>query len=394
VTIRRIGCLTDVPVGYGSPQIQYLLRSLARHFGTGSPTVCQPYSEAYPASHDEAPDLTFHSIRWRQATTPFWFADGGRGQERLAAGFRDWVRTERPDLLLLTGFNSLRYLDPGTDLGPRPFVVHYALEFQARQEMDATTAARHAESVEAFDLLLFSETNRRRRYNREFGTEGVAQATVLNVPPADAFPVVPAHKRNGHVLLQSASIQWDLTYPEFLATTGRPRIPFDVYGLIYDGPARILDAAEAATAFGVRYLGAVTNRELARLRAGYSYSFVAWKPAQFNTLFACPNKLFESIASGVPPITAPHPQCAEIVRTYDCGLVMRDWSFTAFCDTLENACSLLGTPRYAALVRNCLQAHRAALNWETEFDGIVDFLPSPSAGRTKPARTAARGRRS
>jgi hypothetical protein len=377
VSPRHIGCFTDVPVGYGSPQIQYLLRALAEHYGGECLLeVCQPRSDAYPDVGAELPDLKLCNVEYPDAATSFWFADGGGGQEHLASGFRTWLDQTRPDVLVLTGFNSLRYLDPATAFATwRPYVIHYALEFLARTDMDASTASRHQASVKVVDLLLFTEANRRAYYNREFGTTAVPQAMVLNVPPIDRFPVRPATARNGRLLVQSASIQWGLTYPEFLATTNRPRIPVDVYGLIYDGPARILDAPESASAFGVRYLGAITNAQLSQRRCDYAYSFVAWAPAQFNTLFACPNKLFESIASGVPPITAPHPQCADIVGAYDCGIVMRDWSYGAFCDALDVALTIHGTPRYRELVRNCVHAHRSALNWERQFGTVANFLP-------------------
>jgi glycosyltransferase involved in cell wall biosynthesis len=141
----------------------------------------------------------------------------------------------------------------------------------------------------------------------------------------------------------------------------------------------VLDTAEAAAAFGVRYLGAVSNTELAELRAAYAFSFVAWAPTQFNTLYACPNKLFESIASGVPPIAAPHPQCAAVLREHDCGILMRNWSFDAFCEALDTAQGLLGTPRYRQLVRNCLHAHRTALNWERQFAEVAGLLPASRA---------------
>lgn len=386
-----LGCLTDVPVGYGSPQIQYLVRSMARHLGLATqPLVCEPDSSAYPAAHDQFPDLAFTRVRWDNARGPFWYMDAGAGQAVFADGIRAWLRERRPSVLVLTGFNALRYFDP-TAYGPgeRPFLVYCALEFLSRRELDSDTAKRHEAAAGAVDLAMFTEDNRRRYYNREFSFDGVPQATLLNAPPLDAFPVQDSRRRNGRVLFQSASIQWNATYPEYLLNVGRPPIGFDVYGFVYSGPARILASRDTAQAFAVKYCGNVTNAQLARLRAQYAYSFVAWNPRSFNTLYACPNKLFESIASGVPPITAPHPQCVDVVRTYDCGIVMRDWSYDAFCEATDEAQRLLGTPRYRELVANCRRAHRTELNWERQFAKLVPLLSQAGLGTT----TAAKPRR-
>jgi hypothetical protein len=385
-----IGCLSDVPVGYGTPQIQHLLSSLAQHYRLRHPIlICEPDSSVYPHVHEQYPEFAFTRSNMPESQSPFWYMDRGPGEARFTEDVRRWLRVHRPSLLVLTGFNCLRFFDPQIYAETeRPFVVYYALEFLTRREMDDTVVRRHEEATRLVDAAVFSEAQRQVLYNREFDLSHVSQAMLYNAPPRGAFEIVSPDKRNGRVLFQSASIQWGLTYPEYLLNADRPRIGFDVYGLVYPGPAHVLASPGLEPAFDVRYCGSVPNRELARLRSHYSYAFVAWKPQSFNTLYACPNKLFEAIASGVPPISAPHPQCAEIIEKYDCGILMQDWSYRAFCRALDEAIRIRNTPRYRELVANCRRASERELNWDVQFEKLIPLLPrSPRlVGRRKTQR--------
>jgi glycosyltransferase involved in cell wall biosynthesis len=127
----------------------------------------------------------------------------------------------------------------------------------------------------------------------------------------------------------------------------------------------------------VRYHGLLEADDLVRRRREYAYSIVMWNPTiSDNHLYAAPNRLFTSIQAGVPPIVAPHPQCRIMVDRYDCGLVMRDWSFEAFHDALRLGMKLYGTSRYAELVENCRRAAATELNWDAQFNKIRRFLPT------------------
>ncbi|MFQ5502752.1 MAG: glycosyltransferase, partial [Phycisphaerae bacterium] len=117
----------------------------------------------------------------------------------------------------------------------------------------------------------------------------------------------------------------------------------------------------------LKYHGYVDNATLRAIRRSYSYGITYWNPSIKNQLYACPNKFFESIAAGVPPITAPHPQTKMLVERYDCGIVMKDWSRAAFVDALKHAISLMNSSRYADMVNNCGKACRRELNWEYQF---------------------------
>src|SRR5439155_25091451 len=92
-------------------------------------------------------------------------------------------------------------------------------------------------------------------------------------------------------------------------------------------------------------------------------------------------KMFESIAAGIPPICTPHPQCVEILREFDCGVLLQDWSREALIRALREAQSIFATPRYAELAANCRKAVDQALNWGDQFAALQPLLPSPASLR-------------
>jgi hypothetical protein len=88
--------------------------------------------------------------------------------------------------------------------------------------------------------------------------------------------------------------------------------------------------------------------------------------------------MFESIAAGIPPICTPHPQCVEIIRKFDCGIVLDDWSAESVFAGISGAHDIFGTARYHELVANCRKANRDELNWEHQFALLAPFLKPAS----------------
>jgi glycosyltransferase involved in cell wall biosynthesis len=151
-------------------------------------------------------------------------------------------------------------------------------------------------------------------------------------------------------------------------------VPVDMFGLI-EGPEKQESKAEFSKLFSsVRYYGCIDAEALANLRRFCSFSIVMWNPSEENQLYAAPNKFFESIAAGVPPITAPHPQCKMLVDRYKCGIVMDGWDFNSFYAAIQQALKIYGTEQYNIMVENCRKAFVQELNWEKQFEKVKPFL--------------------
>ncbi len=92
-----------------------------------------------------------------------------------------------------------------------------------------------------------------------------------------------------------------------------------------------------------------------------------------NQRFSLPNKLFDTIAAGVPVIVSPLPEVSALVRKYECGLVLDEMTPRA----IAGALSLLRDDRQ--LLSGLSDKARAAakeLNWEKEQLAEQEFFRS------------------
>ncbi len=64
-----------------------------------------------------------------------------------------------------------------------------------------------------------------------------------------------------------------------------------------------------------------------------------------------------------------------LLHRYQCGILMKDWSFKSFQAAVTQAMQVFGTDRYAEMVENCGKAVREELNWETQFQKLRRLLP-------------------
>ena len=80
--------------------------------------------------------------------------------------------------------------------------------------------------------------------------------------------------------------------------------------------------------------------------------------------------------SGIPPISTPNPQCKMLINRYDCGLIMHDWNFESFSNSLELALRLYETTKYEKMVKNCIKATKEELNWNAQMTKLKKFLKS------------------
>lgn len=57
---------------------------------------------------------------------------------------------------------------------------------------------------------------------------------------------------------------------------------------------------------------------------GFDYSFCLIEPCSLSDYFSMPNKLFQSLASGIPVIASNIPDLSKFVYKYNCGFVIND----------------------------------------------------------------------
>ncbi len=358
----RIGCISDVCLGYGSPQIPELVISLCDYYGAEN-LVIEPHRPELPPRHSSFPRLRIQ--RARNVFCPYTPPGRIEYLREAARIMRDYA----PELLVICCTYCLPAL---FKLGKRPsFVIYYSYEsipFYGEFDVEMN---RHLEGM--VDLVIFPEENRAIREVERFRFRGAAKAILYNCSNlADPRPE-PPDQRNGKAIYFGV-IDPVATLASYYTRPEAQRFPIDLYG-----PIRVSSEWERRSFLEklggrIRYRGQMGRTELEAVRKQYAYSVVMWEPSVENQLYAAPNKFFESIADGVPPIAAPHPQCKMLIERYGCGLLMPDWSFEGFCSTLEKAFRLCGGARWREMIGNCERAARQELNWPQQFEKLKPYL--------------------
>jgi hypothetical protein len=123
-----------------------------------------------------------------------------------------------------------------------------------------------------------------------------------------------------------------------------------------------------------RYLGLMSHTDLLKCLEDYAYRLVFWNASDINTLYASPNKYFESISHCLPPIATPHPQMLEINRLYRCSLLSSNFSQEAVVDAMLDAERIFYSDGYLRLLKGCVAASFDALQWSAQFARVGQFL--------------------
>lgn len=356
--------VADVSLGYGSPQILAYLSSLADLYGVGVLALepdevhKQPFQSSDPAVVIKriSTNLPPHSSAGRIA----YILEAAKLVNRL-----------KPRMLVIFCTYSLPIL---YKLSYKPdFVLYVSLESIAAYGSLDIQINRHIR--DRLDLIVFPEENRARLDTKRCGFIKQKLAVVYNaaaLTPDDA--IYPASQRRERILY-SGTLDPERTLAGYFLEKDVQTLPVDLYGAISgDADGRLRRGLDNSNT-RLRYHGMIDAKSLEQVRRTSAFSLVMWAPTNENQLYACPNKFFESIADGVPPIAAPHPQMKMLLERYGCGILMDDWSLTAFKRALVEAASIFGTANYDAMVAACRTAAVEELNWEIQFKKIFRFLP-------------------
>lgn len=367
--IKIVG-VSDVSVGYGSPQIPRLMGSLADYYGSTALILEPDQSDKQPL---KTPPHRCHLERVRTAAHPH--TELGRRQFVAAATRR--LNALRPDVLVLFCTYTLPVL---TGLRRKPrFTLYHSLEsILSYGPLDVRLNGHLADQI---DVVIFPEENRARLDGQRCGLLRRPMVVMYNVRNERRFNPSPLARRTAK-LLYSGTLDRDQTLAEYFLRPELAGLPIDIYGQTTGSDSDALKATLSAANGAVHYHGYVPAATLDGVRGQYGFSIVLWAPNNENQYYAAPNKFFDAIADGIPPIVAPHPQCKQFVDRYGCGIVMDDWGFPAFLAAVKRARSLFGTSEYDRLVAGCGRAVEREVNWPAQFEKLVPLLRSQSAHRS------------
>jgi hypothetical protein len=366
--VVRIAGVSDVVLGYGSPQIPSLLCALAEHYQVNEALLLEPSATALPPRNRIAGlpcRLTVETIKTRD--NPHQRA-AGRIEYVCRAARR--INAFRPEIVVVFCTYSLPAL---FKLQYRPaLTIYHSIE---------TIAAYGAFDVQMnrclsglVDLVIFPEENRAIVDTRRCGFHGIPKVIMYNVSNSgeQADAMLPPGRRSGRVLC-AGTIDRHRTFASWFLDVQMRGVPVDLCGRIggWENPSQFVNALPPS----MRYFGLLDGPTCRKMLKDYAYSLVVWNPVDENTLFAAPNKLFESISAGVPPICAPHPLCKLLLDRYQCGILMKDWTFLSFYEAIQRGLRLVGTSAYDRMVANCAHAVEQELNWNAQWGKVKRLLP-------------------
>lgn len=354
---QRILVLSDVTLGFSVPQIHLLARSLAE-FLEAETLIVEPDMKARrDLSEIEGVRIVRISTRM-PPHDPVFVVEYARAARQV---YREFA----PDILVVL---NAGLLPPLLLEAHRPaLVVYYMLESLDHQMAHGGTLFFDLNRMSAnlIDLVLVPEIRRFQSDRVRLQWPEIPIVEVLNVSPDPGDVDV---ERSGCRFLYAGTLSREGGM-DYLLDDRLRHLDIDVVGPIDSAEARDFVARFTAPAEGGirRYLGLVPHSQVLEMLPSYSYRIVVWKAESLNSYFASPNKFFESIACGVPPVSTPNPQVVDIARKYHCALVSDDWGIDSFCHTMADASLLAGTATYDRLVANCAAARRAEINWDFQF---------------------------
>jgi hypothetical protein len=367
-----IAVLADVPLGHGSPQALRIAASLQSIFGEPA-TVLAPVAPAatrLAGAAEAAAARAGVGLIELDSGEPFSHTSGQIVHAMLAG---DYLNRAQPRVVVVCAFIAAPAL---LRLRRKPPVcIFYGYE---HLDGEVPWYQQTFAALEGwFDLAVFPEEHRAALDMPRLKLERTPATILLNsVEPLAA--VVPAEQRTGRAiyagLLDPVRTAADaLLGPEFA------HVPLDVFGRLegFDHPQQ-LDRELRARGGPVRFHGhsASDGQFHARL-ASASVAISLWQPLSESTLFACPNKFFEAISLGVPPVIGPHPQAARLISSLGCGVLAKSFAPSDVRAAVEATLSLQGSAAYEALIEACVRAHADALSWshqERKLKTVLDQL--------------------
>lgn len=357
--------ISDVTLGYGSPQIIKLTKELADCHQDDF-KILQP---AVP----NTPILPNHAFADQIVTLPtrehpfLWL---GRWQYFLQCKLL--INKYKPSTLIITNYNLMPILDY-LDFVP-PQIINLVLE-DCEQFGDRLAGkvmvSRLVSLAQKINFWIFPEQNR-----------AIHDAEIFNIPfdkivvLPNIYEANPAGIKVAKIpkILYAGTLNTDVSVTCHLIDPSSWNLPLDLFG---NSSQEILtDALNQARRAnqGLHWHGYVSADVLDSLIPQYAFSLVYWLPNRFALLNAAPNKFFQALAHGVPVITAPHPQCKTYVDRYNCGLVMKDWSKEELIRTVRLGMNLFETSQYQDMVNGAKRAISQELNWKTQMKLLMNKL--------------------
>jgi hypothetical protein len=364
----RLITISDVVLGYGSPQIVNFSESLCQILGSKG-LVCQPL---VPQRKIVALDSSMLNLETLHTTDHPYTTTGLIEYTQKCARI---INHYKPDVLVISNYSLLSVID---SLEYRPQkIIHLALEdfdLLLSGEVGMVRFLSLTRQSKLVDLWVFPEANRARHDASRLNIDPSRISIVYNVSETAQKETCSVQRQPR--IIYAGMLDVDTSVGHVIFDEDMAPLPVDVYGDLQGNQAskalmhakldhlRRLGSAKCH----VKWFGQVPGRKLDEILPSYSFSLIYWRPIRHALLNAAPNKFFQAVAAGVPVISAPHPQMKMLIERYGCGLLLDGWEKGQLISGLHKARRLIGSSEYDELKSNCRHAVATELSWQVQID--------------------------
>lgn len=358
----RVVVASPITMGYGSPRYMRLYKVLASR---GHRVLLMDHEESVaagrrPYSLNGYRRLLVHRTAgrslWRQRTRRMW--------EGLVR------RRERPDVLIAGNDALLSESWPSTSTR----VIYYG---EIESECSGAAESPADSITNAADAVIAPQEDRlelaRGIYKQARSCFCVQNAPML-AEHADPGPRALTKGERIHLLYQGQVSR--LTCADIMlgfARRNSDRFHLHVAGPVKDGFSEEL-AAVAETG-ALTYHGYLRQAELADLRKRCDVGLVTWREGgdlPLSIKYACPNKLYEYIADGLPVVFMPNHSLGRWNTRFGFGAAAADYTVDAMAEALAAMTDDEGV--YAAQSAHNTGLFREELNFEHQVRPFVQWL--------------------
>ncbi|GAB2547000.1 glycosyltransferase family 4 protein [Brachybacterium huguangmaarense] len=250
-------------------------------------------------------------VSWVREHLPPATFDGILADDLEAVGLALWLRPRRgvhADLHEYSPRQNEQY--PQWDRWVRPF-MEWMVRTHVRQAMSVTTVGAHIA----------------REYETRFGLPHIG--VVPNAAPyAPGLTPTPTHTPLR--LVHSGAARPERGLENHIdAIAGLPGITLDLLLTQNTTPYFHSLQQRAATTPNVRVLDPVPYDDLITTLNTYDVGIYSLPPANFNTTWAVPNKIYDFVQARLALVIGPSPEMADIVRSHGIGVIADDFTATA-----------------------------------------------------------------
>lgn len=129
-----------------------------------------------------------------------------------------------------------------------------------------------------------------------------------------------------------------------------------------DGPLQKYIERNIIGKNNIRFLGFVNPHKVPLYTCLSDIIFYGFDENNPNSKYSSPNKLFEALAAGKIVITGNFGEIAKIVKEENCGIVMTDYSYSSFENTINKL--LINNNYLSFLSQNSKNAAKEKYNWD------------------------------